>query len=158
VRSDDTEVSFVLKPAKGAESFEPSVGAKVPNALKLHPLPPPLIYQMTTLEALCIYQIQAPGADCESDDAQDRRHVSGILGSCGKRTTRLQTTDAGAAGETVPGFHPGRFTYSAALRRHWVGPCHLPQLARMMGGDVTVTSEPGKGSVFTVRLPGTPDT
>jgi adenylate cyclase len=28
------------------------------------------------------------------------------------------------------------------------------KLARMMGGDVTVTSEPGKGSVFIVRLPG----
>jgi signal transduction histidine kinase len=28
------------------------------------------------------------------------------------------------------------------------------KLARMMGGEVTVTSEPGKGSVFTVRLPG----
>jgi signal transduction histidine kinase len=27
------------------------------------------------------------------------------------------------------------------------------KLVRMMGGDVTVTSEPGKGSVFTVRLP-----
>jgi signal transduction histidine kinase len=28
------------------------------------------------------------------------------------------------------------------------------KLARMMGGDVTVSSEHGKGSVFTVRLPG----
>src|SRR5262249_20107090 len=28
------------------------------------------------------------------------------------------------------------------------------KLARMMGGDVRVRSEPGKGSVFTVRLPG----
>src|SRR5262249_22307797 len=28
------------------------------------------------------------------------------------------------------------------------------KLARMMGGDVSVASEPGKGSVFTVRLPG----
>src|SRR5262249_3316554 len=28
------------------------------------------------------------------------------------------------------------------------------KLVRMMGGDVTVASEAGKGSVFTVRLPG----
>ena len=32
------------------------------------------------------------------------------------------------------------------------------KLARMMGGDVTVTSELGKGSLFTVRLPGGTDT
>jgi signal transduction histidine kinase len=31
------------------------------------------------------------------------------------------------------------------------------RLTRMMGGDVTVTSEPGKGSVFTIRLPGSTD-
>src|ERR1700730_15912681 len=31
------------------------------------------------------------------------------------------------------------------------------KLARMMGGDVTVASEPGKGSVFSVRLPAGPD-
>jgi GAF domain-containing protein len=30
------------------------------------------------------------------------------------------------------------------------------KLARMMGGDVTVASEPGKGSVFAVRLPAGP--
>src|SRR5262249_42602914 len=33
------------------------------------------------------------------------------------------------------------------------GPALSPKLARMMGGGVTVTREPGQGSVFTVRPP-----
>jgi signal transduction histidine kinase len=40
-------------------------------------------------------------------------------------------------------------------RQHRVSaaPGSARTLARMMGGDVTVASEPGKGSVFSVRLP-----
>jgi hypothetical protein len=48
--SEDTEVSFALKAAKSAQNFEPSLGAKIPNALKLHPLPRPLIYRIEPLK------------------------------------------------------------------------------------------------------------
>jgi Protein of unknown function (DUF1236) len=50
VRSQDTEVSFALKNAKATQSFEPSVGAKVPKGLSLHPLPQPLVAEIKPLE------------------------------------------------------------------------------------------------------------
>src|SRR5262249_48345785 len=34
------------------------------------------------------------------------------------------------------------------------GPAFSAAVAGRVGGDVTVTSEPAKGSIFTVRLPG----
>jgi hypothetical protein len=46
----NTEVSFALKSAKGAKSYEPSVGAKIPKGLKPHAFPPPLIYEMPMLK------------------------------------------------------------------------------------------------------------
>lgn len=50
VRSEDSEVSFALKNAKAAQSFEPSVGAKVPKGLGLHPLPHAVAAEIEPLE------------------------------------------------------------------------------------------------------------
>jgi len=49
LRSEDTEVTFGLKTTKPTQSFNPTVGAKIPASLKLHSLPPPLIYEMPDL-------------------------------------------------------------------------------------------------------------
>ena len=74
----------------------------------------------------------------------------------GREWVELAVADSGIGmtaeqqAKLFQGFHPGRFPDRAPLRRDGARPCPL---AHMMGGDVTVTSEPGKGSVFTVRLP-----
>jgi hypothetical protein len=46
---EDTEVTFSVKETKSAQGFNPKVGATIPKALKPHPLPRPLIYQMPLL-------------------------------------------------------------------------------------------------------------
>ena len=50
LRGENTEVTFGTKTTKPTESFNPTVGAKIPTALKPHSLPAPLIYQMPELK------------------------------------------------------------------------------------------------------------
>jgi hypothetical protein len=54
----NTEVSFALKQAKSAKSFEPSVGVKIPKGLKPHAFPPPLIYEMPLLKRYSYLQFK----------------------------------------------------------------------------------------------------
>ncbi|HZP75837.1 MAG TPA: hypothetical protein VFB45_06835 [Pseudolabrys sp.] len=44
-------VSFALKATKSAKDFSPSVGAKIPNGLKPHSLPQPLITEIPALKS-----------------------------------------------------------------------------------------------------------
>src|SRR5207237_10200455 len=50
LRGENTEVTFGTKTTKPTQSFNPTVGAKIPASLKPHALPPPLIYQMPELK------------------------------------------------------------------------------------------------------------
>ncbi len=46
----NSEVDFQLKSNKPAQDFAPSVGAKIPNGLHPHTLPPPLLDEMPLLK------------------------------------------------------------------------------------------------------------
>ena len=61
--------------------------------------------------------------------------------------------DGGAAG-LFEEFSQADRTTAQRFGGTGIGLAITRKLARLMGGDVTVASELGKGSVFTVRLPG----
>jgi adenylate cyclase len=78
----------------------------------------------------------------------------------GRNWTEFAVSDTGigmTAEQQVKLFEEFTQADSLTARRYGgtgLGLAITRKLARMMGGDVTVTSEPGKGSAFTVRLPG----
>ena len=70
---------------------------------------------------------------------------------------RVSDTGPGIAAEQLPGIF-GEFTQlelrTSGERRGWgLGLAICRRLTRLMGGDVSVESEPGRGSSFIVRLP-----
>lgn len=50
LQGENTEVTFSLKTTKPTQSFNPTIGAKIPSPLKAHTLPPPLINEMPALK------------------------------------------------------------------------------------------------------------
>jgi signal transduction histidine kinase len=83
--------------------------------------------------------------------------IASGLAPGGDALIRVSDTGPGIAPEDLPGIF-GEFTHlrmrAAGERRGWgLGLAICRRLTRLMGGDVSVESEPGRGSSFIVRLP-----
>src|SRR5262245_39546740 len=82
----------------------------------------------------------------------------------GRDTVELAVSDSGIGmtpeqlGKLFQEFSQADASTSKKYGGTGLGLAITRKLARMMGGDVTVASEQGKGSVFTVRLPESGDT
>ena len=66
----------------------------------------------------------------------------------------MRSGDAGEQGKLFEEFTQADASTAQRFGGTGLGLAITRKVARMMGGGVTVTSEPGKGSVFTVRLLG----
>jgi hypothetical protein len=75
LKKQDTETEFKLKKAKSAKSFEPKIDEKLPKGLRSSVSTAPA-HRNYANPPVHLPQTQRAGAHRQSDDQQDRRHVS----------------------------------------------------------------------------------
>ena len=97
---------------------------------------------------------------CFTKDGEVKLQTSRMNNGCHRVELSISDTGIGMTAEQQAKLFE-EFTQADATTAQRFGGSGLGlgiKLARMMGGDVTVTSEPGKGSAFTVPLPAGADT
>ena len=115
--------------------------------------------------AFAVIMRERPDAILVSNDPFHQLHIGRIIEFLAKnRLPALAVADTGIGmtpeqqAKLFAEFTQADATTAQRFGGTGLGLAITRKLARMMGGDVTVTSEPGKGSVFTIRLPGGTDT
>jgi signal transduction histidine kinase len=102
-------------------------------------------------EVLDLSKIEAGKLELNPEPVNLARLIDEVMGTAGqlaeKNNNRLVVDGADSLG-------PLSASTAQRFGGTGLGLAITRKLARIMGGDVTVASEPGEGSVFTVRLPG----
>ncbi|NTU79718.1 MAG: HAMP domain-containing histidine kinase [Chloroflexales bacterium] len=123
--------------------------------LSLAPDLPPLVADKARLRQILITLLTNACAFTE-----DGRVTLRVTGGWGELIFTVSDTGVGMNREQLAHlFQPYAQATGHTVRRYGgtgLGLTIARELARMMGGDITVVSAPGRGSVFTLRLPATP--
>src|SRR5207237_1170499 len=98
-------------------------------------------------QVLDLSKIEAGKLELNPQTVQLAPLINEVIGTAGQLAEQAKLFQEFTQADSLTARRYGGTGLGLALSR---------KLARMMGGDVTVTSEPGRGSVFTVRLPTGP--